>query len=262
MKTEDSILQNWDDLVFESRNKEYGAYGIRKSYPKNMLEGLMACMFFGALILLYAHLASLFTDRSMTLIKEGPGIILDPPPIINPIEKIIKEIKPPAKEKNTAVVPVVTSQVVEEVDVLNHSEARGAESGNMSGEGTPIAGKGAGAMGEVLAAVRPVPTVDIAEVMPAYYGGIEAMMKFVQKKMKYPRLSRENGIEGSVYVQFVVNYEGRVVEVKVVRGISADCDSEAARVIAMMPAWKPGMQGKMPVSVRMVLPIKFKLENH
>ena len=79
--------------------------------------------------------------------------------------------------------------------------------------------------------------------------------------MKYPAIPRKTGVEGIVFVRFVVNYDGRVIDVEVIKGIHADCDREAARVIALMPAWRPGMQNNMPVSVRMVMPVKFKLEN-
>jgi len=110
--------------------------------------------------------------------------------------------------------------------------------------------------------VSPPPAiVDFAEVMPNYQGGVKAMMKFIQKHMKYPGSARKIGTEGKVFIKFVVNYEGKVVNVEIVKGISEDCDKEAVRVIAMMPDWKPGMQNNMPVSVRMILPINFKLEN-
>jgi protein TonB len=101
--------------------------------------------------------------------------------------------------------------------------------------------------------------VDFAEVMPQFEGGLKAMAKFVQKRMKYPNSARHIGMEGIVFVRFVVNVDGTVTDVEVVRGIYKDCDREAARVIALMPAWKPGMQNHSPVAVRMVLPIKFKL---
>jgi protein TonB len=103
--------------------------------------------------------------------------------------------------------------------------------------------------------------VDFAEVMPNYEGGLKAMMKFIQKNMKYPNHAKQIGMEGKVFVKFVVNYEGKVVGVGIIKGISEDYDKEAARVIAMMPNWNPGMQNKMPVSGRMILPINFKLEN-
>jgi protein TonB len=99
-----------------------------------------------------------------------------------------------------------------------------------------------------------------AEVMPEYEGGAEAMMKFIQKKIRYPRVPREIGIDGTVYVQFIVNGDGSVSDVKVIRGVHRDYDNEAIRVISMLPSWRGGRHNGRPVSVRMVLPIKFNIK--
>ena len=99
----------------------------------------------------------------------------------------------------------------------------------------------------------------IVEQQPEFEGGNGAMFKFIQKNMKYPATARRMGIEGSVFVSFVVDTEGKISEVQTVKGISADCDKEAIRVIQMMPRWKPGKQNGRPVKVRFVLPIKFQL---
>jgi protein TonB len=85
------------------------------------------------------------------------------------------------------------------------------------------------------------------------------MMKFIGKNLKYPSAARRMGIEGQVFVQFVVDAEGKISEVKTIKGISAECDKEAERVIKMMPPWKAGKQNGKPVKVRFVLPIRFKL---
>lgn len=103
------------------------------------------------------------------------------------------------------------------------------------------------------------PFVDFAEVMPSYEGGLEAMMKFIQKKIHYPRAPRQMGIEGTVYVRFVVNGDGSISGVEVVRGFHPDCDREAMRVVSMLPAWKGGSHNGRPVAVRMVLPIRFSV---
>lgn len=86
------------------------------------------------------------------------------------------------------------------------------------------------------------------------------MMKFIVKHTRFPSSARRLLTQGTVFVSFVVNSEGNVVDVKVVRGISADCDKEAARVIASMKGWKAGMQNHRAVSVRMTVPIKFQLQ--
>ena len=88
-----------------------------------------------------------------------------------------------------------------------------------------------------------------AEVMPAYEGGMEAMYKFIQKKMKYPPVPRRMGIDGTVFVSFVVDATGSITDVKILRGAHVDLDKEAARVIALLPAWKPGRRNSAPLPV-------------
>ena len=99
----------------------------------------------------------------------------------------------------------------------------------------------------------------IVEQQPVYPGGMRAFYQFVQKKLKYPSQARRMGIEGRVFVQFVVDKKGNITEVVAVRGIGAGCDAEAERVIKSSPKWKAGKQRGKAVKVRMILPITFKL---
>ena len=99
----------------------------------------------------------------------------------------------------------------------------------------------------------------IVEQQPAFPGGMGAFYQFVQKKMKYPSQARRMGIEGKVFVQFVVDKKGNITEVTAVKGIGAGCDEEAVRVIKSSPKWKAGKQRGKSVKVRMILPITFKL---
>jgi len=99
----------------------------------------------------------------------------------------------------------------------------------------------------------------IVEQQPAFPGGMSAFYQFVQKKMKYPSQARRMGIEGKVFVQFVVDKAGNITEVTAVKGIGAGCDQEAVRVIKSSPKWKAGKQRGKTVKVRMILPITFKL---
>ena len=99
----------------------------------------------------------------------------------------------------------------------------------------------------------------IVEQQPVYPGGMSAFYQFVQKKLKYPSQARRMGIEGKVFVQFVVDKKGNITEVVAVRGIGAGCDVEAVRVIKSSPKWKAGKQRGKAVKVRMILPITFKL---
>ena len=99
----------------------------------------------------------------------------------------------------------------------------------------------------------------IVEQQPVYPGGMSAFYQFVQKKLKYPSQARRMGIEGKVFVQFVVDKKGNITEVVAVKGIGAGCDAEAERVIKSSPKWKAGKQRGKAVKVRMILPITFKL---
>lgn len=99
----------------------------------------------------------------------------------------------------------------------------------------------------------------IVEESAAPKGGMAAFYKYVGDKMKYPPQARRMGIDGKVFVEFVINKDGSISDVKAVKGIGAGCDEEAVRVVQSAPAWTPGKQRGKPVKQRMVLPITFKL---
>jgi protein TonB len=99
----------------------------------------------------------------------------------------------------------------------------------------------------------------VVEESAAPQGGMQAFYEYVGKKLKYPAQARRMGIEGKVFVEFVINRDGSIQDVKAIKGIGAGCDEEAVRVIQSAPSWKPGKQRGKPVRQRMVLPITFKL---
>lgn len=100
---------------------------------------------------------------------------------------------------------------------------------------------------------------DIVETMPSFEGGIGEFYKFVSKHLKYPAQARRMGIEGKVYVYFVVDRDGSLSDIEVVKGIGAGCDEEVLRITKLSPKWNPGKQRGEPVRVRMMLPITFRL---
>ena len=100
----------------------------------------------------------------------------------------------------------------------------------------------------------------IVEEMPSFPGGEQKLMEFVAKNVKYPQIARETGIQGRVFVNFVVEPDGSVSHVSVLRGIGGGCDEEAMRVVKSMPKWKPGKQRGKAVRVQYMLPVNFKLQ--
>jgi protein TonB len=100
----------------------------------------------------------------------------------------------------------------------------------------------------------------VVEEQPSYPGGDEARIKFLQDNIKYPEEAKELGIQGKVFVTFVVEVDGSITDVRVLRGIGGGCDEEAIRVVKAMPRWVPGKQRGVPVRVQFNLPIKFTLQ--
>ena len=100
----------------------------------------------------------------------------------------------------------------------------------------------------------------VVEEMPEFPGGMGECMKWLSKNMKYPTISQENGVQGRVIVQFVVNRDGSIVDAKVMRGVDPYLDKEALRVVGLMPKWKPGKQRGKAVRVKYTLPVMFRLQ--
>ncbi len=100
----------------------------------------------------------------------------------------------------------------------------------------------------------------VVEAMPEFPGGMGKLMNYLATNIKYPPLAKESGIQGRVFINFVVEPDGSISNVKVLRGIGGGCDEEAIRVVEAMPKWKPGMQRGKPVRVSYNLPVKFTLQ--
>lgn len=100
-----------------------------------------------------------------------------------------------------------------------------------------------------------------AEEMPDFIGGDEARVEYLRKNIVYPSTARETGIQGTVYLTFVIEKNGEITDVKILRGVGGGCDEEATRVVKAMPKWKPGKQRDKAVRVQFNLPIKFQLAN-
>jgi TonB family protein len=100
----------------------------------------------------------------------------------------------------------------------------------------------------------------VVEKQPEYKGGYDAMMNFLKKNIKYPETAKKSGIQGTVYIQFIVEKTGKISKVRILRGISKECDEEAIRVVNSMPKWIPGRQDGKAVPVMFQIPVKFQLD--
>ncbi|HET9054860.1 MAG TPA: TonB family protein [Cyclobacteriaceae bacterium] len=257
----DVIAQRWEDLIFENRNKAYGAYRLRIVYTKNVIKGVFYSVVFFALVFYSPDIIALFKAEE-EVVKAPPRKLVytelsAPPPIDKP-KPPPPQVQLPKLQKVIKFVPpkVVKEEVVEEIPTIEEIKQHEVAAVEVEGPTEIVFEE---PVKEVVVVEDENKIFTVVEQQPEFAGGYEAMMNFIQKNMRYPASARRMGVDGTVYVSFVVSKDGSISEVKTIRGISADCDKEAMRVVSMMPPWKPGKQNGKPVFVRFVLPIKFKL---
>jgi periplasmic protein TonB len=252
-----------DELVFEHRNKEYGAYLLRKLYTKHVNRALLVAVAILVAGMVYPLVSGYYAQKRSKYIEKSAGaefLAMDkpkeeapPPPPPPP--------PPPAalEQKVKFVAPVVTTEeVVEDVDIFNQDDL------NKSTVNEPVAVAEefteAPVQQEVIEVEETKPVFTIVEEMPSFPGGDESRNKYLAENIKYPQNALENGIQGTVYVSFVVDSKGNVTDAKVLRGIGGGCDEEALRVIRMMPQWHPGKQNGKQVRVLFNMPVYFKIQ--
>ncbi len=163
-----------------------------------------------------------------------------------------EEPEPPKPEPQTTLLEIVDDNVDVQDDLdINVEDDQKTEVGNFV---APVDD------GEVVAVVE-AEIFTIVEEQPGFPGGESALMDYLKNNIKYPQLARESNIQGTVFVTFVVEPNGSISNVKVLRGIGGGCDEEAVRVIKNMPKWNPGIQRGEAVRVQFNMPIKFALDN-
>lgn len=255
-----SEYRSWDDLVFEKRNKSYGAYVLRKSYSDNVLTGMFGSIAFFMLLFFLSTLPG-GKARITEVLKplKGEYNPLPPPALPSRPKPVQQQPVRQTRTVNRTLPPRVVQEPVEDKPIVNDAPVTPATSATGTGEQVDTNLGIDQGTGTTTVAPPIEKVIDFAEVMPAYEGGIAAMMKFIRKNLKYPKSAERIGMEGTVYVQFIVNGNGTVSNVVVLRGFHPDCDKEAARVISKLPGWNGGKQNGNPVGVRMVLPITFKV---
>lgn len=255
----------WIDLVFRGRNQEYGAYEIRRLYPRNAFLGIVLSIVLFTLAVSAPLIIKLISDaipeekvvlvNNTTDLEEPPPVdknqpATPPPPPPPPLKSTIKftppEIKPDAEVPDE---PPPTQDKLQDVDA-----------GKTTVEGDPNADVDLSGLEDGTGDVIGEEQVFLAvEQQPEFPGGESALIEYIGKNTKYPAIARENNIEGRVFISFVVEKDGNISDVKVVRGIGGGCDEEAKRVIKGLPRFTPGKQNGRPVRVQYNVPVNFKL---
>lgn len=275
MENESLLKKSMDDIVFDGRNKAYGAFQLRRLYDKNMSRAMISGMIFFLLAVsspqIIRMIKGFLPEKDNELIMKEVTLA-EPPPIDpkKPPPPPPPEVKPPPiKDQIRFVPPVVKKdeEVIEEepppptVDEIKDKEiATETKEGEEGGVDASLTEPDNPPAPPVLEEPKEEEPFAYVEQMPTFPDGTEAMYKYIYDKIKYPAIARENGISGQVIVQFVVSKEGDIQKAKVVRGIGGGCNEEALRVVNGMPKWKPGKHNGRAVPVTFTLPIKFVLQ--
>ncbi|MEA5424949.1 energy transducer TonB [Arcicella lustrica] len=269
---EDDTLE---DIVFQNRNKAYGAYILRTDYQKSIKIALgigigIFCLAVAAPMIL----ANIKHEDKIGITINLEDYKIPEPPKDIPVEP---EVTPPPPQEEVIVHKTIAfnqPEIVEDdkatelppdQDVLNNTDAQ-ISSVTQEGEigeipvDDPDRFKTGEGSAPVEVKVEEEKTFLSVETMPEFAGGNAALAKFLQKNLRYPRNASEVGIGGKVYVQFVVGKDGNISSINILKGLGFGCDEEAQRVIKLMPRWNPGKQSGRNVSVKFTLPIVFQLD--
>ena len=256
----------FDEIIFEFRNREYGAYVIRKKYNRNVLIALLI----GILIISTATIGPYIKAKNMErtsradreeiqveLVMENldiPDEFAPPPPPPPPPPDDVVEVQA------RYVPPVIVDSIKPEEEVVQFMAAADIQEIVQNVEVTEeIQVVTTQAVQEVVDDREEIPQFVVVEEMPMYPGGDAALLSYIGSNIVYPEKAKENNIQGRVFLQFVVTSRGNIGEVRVLRGVDPELDAEAVRVIQTITGFRPGRQGGVAVPVWYQVPVTYQL---
>jgi len=244
------MVNNFDDIVFENREKNYGAYVLRKKYHLHLIIGFLTILFFSGIICIAAFYDLNRNTNNIVYISNSSiledGIYID-------LEQLnvnqIKKLSIPAKKNyvNTNNIEIVDSlkNKVETESQFNEKNSNADSIGNSDEYSSGVVG-GTG-----------IYDYYVVEKIPEFECGEPCLFSYIVKNVVIPRNYVKNCEQGTVYVNFIVNKNGNIEDVKIFKGVNAVLDSAAVEVLRNMPKWKPASQYGLNVAVAMMIPINF-----
>lgn len=264
----------WRDIIFEDRNKSYGAYKLRATSSKRHVVALIVTM---AVVAVAVALPSL-----VDAVKPNKDIVgniddafelaqMDQEEEVQEEDIIRQETAPPPPPLKATIQftpPVITedSKVDEEKEMKSMEELNESKEqisiATVEGTDDPNAIDIAELKEQqvIIEEKEPEKPFQSVEQMPQFPGGDAELLRYVSSNLRYPTIAAENGVEGLVVVRFVVNKDGVVSDAEILRSLDPSCDKEAQRVVRSMPKWVPGKQNGRNVAVYYTLPVRFQLQ--
>ena len=262
MKDNPDIIPDFDDLLFENRNKEYGAYQLRKRYNRVLLAGVLISTLIGcgAVIIPFA-----LTPNNEKVLSGGSRFVQVKMDVLEPPEEEIfipPAPPPPESGKIQDLVKYITPEVVDTVMTIENTtvttdEILAQSESNIS----EMPGYGPGdELFEGEGTLEDEEPFIMVETMPSFRGGdYTKFREWINKRTNYPQAAIDAKIQGKVWLTFIVEKDGSVSNVTILKGVHPLLDEEAVKVISESPKWSPGLQRGQPVRVRFQIPLSFNL---
>ena len=276
----DLISNEWSDMMFENRNKEYGAYVLRRQTGRRNVISMIA------VLLLFAAVMIFMIAKNAYEAYQKEHAVMDQVTELSALtqqkkkEAKVERKEIPVRQEQQQVVEKVKSSVKFTAPVIKKDDEVKPEDELKSQDEIMNSKVAVGALnvvgndesGEVLKAKEVIATepvkpkeeenkvFDVVEQMPSYPGGMSALMQYLSSNIKYPAIAEENGIQGRVICTFVVERDGSITDVRIAKSVDPSLDKEAMRVVSKMPKWIPGKQNGSAVRVKYTLPVTFRLQ--
>ena len=271
--TSETVTLSYNDIIFQARNRSYGAFDLRQNYRPNLTRalGIGVGLFMMGLTAptLYGHFfkADRLDDRFVS-VQTNLVKLPDPPATPSVPLPPVEETAAVNTVRNVPPVVMPEADVVEDnlpptTDQLKNATS-GTETAESTGDPEIIATPETSTPTIIERAIEIEPKNEApfttVEQQPEYPGGLDALRTFLSANLKYPRVATAAGVSGRIYISFIVNTDGTLTDIQVLKGIGFGCDEEAVRVVQKMPRWHPGKQSGRAVRVKYNLPISFTLE--
>jgi protein TonB len=249
----------FDDIVFEDRNKEYGAYSLRKRYNRNVSIALLVGILVISTAIITPYLNAKASENRSKRAERQVEIKMEN--LDTPHEQVAPP--PPPPPPPTDVVQqqkYVPPQVVDSIKPEDVKQLMTADQAQTEVTNKEVVEVQQQVKEEVQEEeVEQAPFV-VVEEMPTFPGGDVELLNYIAAHTQYPEIAKENNIQGKVIVRFCVTAKGGVNQVSVLKGVDPELDKEAIRVVQTLPPFKPGKQGGKPVPVWYMVPIAFTLK--
>ncbi len=281
-KDVDLSSSEWIDLIFEGKNKNFGAYTLRKASAKRHNRAMLVILVVLFIVALLGLLANTVLQKNdarpedqveQALIDYSTEDVEDDEPEEPEQQRVEEQLPEALPEEILNTVKATELAIVRDEEVVEEIKSQDELKDTDTAVGTTDFDKGTDDLNVVrehkneviVEEKKPEPVddnkvFDVVEQEPQFPGGEAALLKYVAEHIRYPAMAQENNIQGRVVIQFVVTKTGAVGEVKVVRGKDPDLDKEAVRVVKSLPKFVPGKMNGHAVNVWYTLPIQFKLQ--